>query len=373
MTIAVNACFLPHQFPDSDGQYIINCCTALAKQHPQHQFIFITDTAPAVAFPSAKNLSTIVTGPQVKSPLRLQYWLNYKLPAVLRKQQADVLISLGCCSLRTKIKQCLLVDDLSFLQPQNGIAKNWIRYYKNNTGKFLNKAASVIASSEFLKTTLVDTYKINDTKIEVIYKGVNEKFVPFSWQQKDTIKEQYTAGKEFFLYSGIIDTHHNLINLLKAFSFFKKRQKSNMQLVLASTAGITDTAFTKSLSSYKFKEEVKILEHCNIETLAALTAAAYALVYPVWYQGYCTVAVEAMQSGTPVITSKQSSMPEILGDAATYINQDDFNTIADKMMLLFKDEDKKNELIAKGLQQSAAHSRANAVEQIWQTIIKASL
>lgn len=181
MTIAVNACFLPHQFPDSDGHYIISCCTALAKQYNQHQFIFITDTAPAVAFPSAKNLSTIVTGPRVKSPLRLQYWLNYKLPAVLRKQQADILISLGCCSLRTKVKQCLLVDDLSFLEIQNGIAKNWIRYYKSNTGKFLNKAAAVIACSKFLKSTLVDTCKINDNKIDVIYKGVHEAFIPFSW------------------------------------------------------------------------------------------------------------------------------------------------------------------------------------------------
>ena len=87
MIIAVNACFLSAHFPDSDGNFIITSCAALAKKHPRHQFIFITDVVPAVAFPSAKNIAAIVTGSQVKSTLRLQYWLNYKLPAVLRKQQ----------------------------------------------------------------------------------------------------------------------------------------------------------------------------------------------------------------------------------------------------------------------------------------------
>lgn len=372
MIIAVNACFLSAHFPDNDGNFIITSCAALAKKHPSHQFIFITDVVPPVAFPSAKNIATIVTGPQVKSTLRLQYWLNYKLPAVLRKQQVDVLVNLGCCSLRTKVPQCILMDDLSLLQQQNSIAKNWLRFYKSNLPKFLSKSKAIATTSTFLKTTLIDTYKIKDTAIDVVYKGVDEKFIPLSWEQKESSKAKYTDGKEYFLYNGKIDTQHNLINLLKAFSFFKKRQKSNMQLVLASATGVTDTAFTKSIASYKFKDEVKLLEHCNIETLAEITGAAYALVHPVFYEGFCTAAVESMQAGTPVITTNRSAMLEISGDAALYINPDDFNDIADKMMWLFKDEDKRNELIAKGLQQVTAYEPEITTDLIWKVIIKAA-
>jgi glycosyltransferase involved in cell wall biosynthesis len=197
---------------------------------------------------------------------------------------------------------------------------------------------------------------------------VNTLFIPADWRQKEKIKDQYSTGKEYFLYSGTIDTQHNLINLLKAFSFFKKRQKSNMQLILASTAGIKDAVFTKSLASYKYRTEVQLLERCSMETLAAVTAAAYALVYPVLYEGFCTSAAEAMQCGTPVITTNSSSLPEICGDAALYANSSDFNDIADKMMLLFKDEDKRNELIIKGLQQATQFNREKTAVRIWELL-----
>lgn len=143
-----------------------------------------------------------------------------------------------------------------------------------------------------------------------------------------------------------------------------------MQLVLATTTVFTDAAFTKSLAAYKYRDEIMLLDKLPPETLAAITAAAYALVYPVFYDGFCTPALEAMQAGVPVITSNKAAMPEICSNAALYINPDDFNDIADKMMLLFKDENKRNELIASGLQQAAKYNWPITTELLWQAIEK---
>ncbi len=370
MTIAVNACFLPGSFPDSGGHFIITGFTSLAAQFPEHQFIFITDKALAFTFPAAKNCSTIVIGPEVKTPLRLKYWLNYKVPAILLRHKAAVFVTTAVCALRTEIPQCLLVNDLSFLKEQNGLAKNWNRFFKNNTGKFLHKASSVAVSTDFLKQQLISRYAIKDDAIVLVHKNAHPLFQPLEWQQKEAVKEQYAADKEYFLYSGNISTSQNLINLLKAFSFFKKRQKSNMQLVIAGT-GNCEEAFSKNLSLYKYKTDVQLLEQTTMEALTAITAAAYAVVHPGMDECFSTGAIEAMQSGVPLIGSNTGSLLEICGEAAMYFNPTDFNDIADKMMLIFKDEDKRNELIAKGLEQAKTFSRQHSSTQLWQAVLHA--
>lgn len=370
MTIAVNACFLDDDHLTNNGNFIIECFTRLAKKFPQHQLLFISDKAINEKYISANNILSVITGPKIKNPLLLQYWLNFKVPAVLRKHKADVFVSIGNCSLRTKLPQCLLINDFSFLHHPEFFTRSWHRFYKKNTPAFLNKARTITTVSQFLKQDIFDSYKIDTGKIDVVYQGINKIFTSADWQQKEAVKEKYTAGKEYFLYTGEINSNKNLVNLLKAFSFFKKRQKSNMQLVLATTTAFTDVAFTKSLAAYKYRDEVKLLYQLPVETLAAITAVAYAVVYPVFYEGFCTPALEAMQAGVPVITSNKAAMPEICGNAALYINPDDFNDIADKMMLLFKDENKRNELIVSGIPQAAKYNWPETTELLWQAIEK---
>lgn len=370
MTIAVNACILPGSTPDSGGHFIITGFTALAAQFPEYQFIFITDKAAAFTFPAAKNCSVIVTGPEVKTPLRLRYWLNYKVPSILLQHKADLFVSTAVCAMRTKIPQCLLMNNLPFVKDQQGLAKNWSRFLQNNTGKFIQKASVIAASTIFLQQQIISRYAVKNDSVVLLYKAAHPLFSPLEWQQKEAVKAQYADGKEYFLYSGNISTGQNLINLLKAFSFFKKRQKSNMQLILASTGNCEET-FSKSLSLYKYKTDIQLLEQISMEALTALTASAYAVVYPATEESFSTAAVEAMQSAVPVIASNTASLQEICGEAALYFNPADFNDIADKMMLVFKDEDKRNELIARGLEQAKTFSRQNSGAQLWQAVLHA--
>jgi glycosyltransferase involved in cell wall biosynthesis len=206
----------------------------------------------------------------------------------------------------------------------------------------------------------------------VVHFGAGEIYRPATWQEKDAVKETYSEGLEYFLYSGPIDPKQNLINLLKAFSFFKKRQKSNMQLIIASGTAATDKAFIKSLGSFKYRNEVKVLDKLPGSTLAKITGSAYALVYPSVYENFAAAIPAAMQSGVPVVTGNGHAMKEIFGDAVLYSNTADINDIADKMMLLFKDENKRNELIAKGRQQAILYDRVETMATIWKAILKST-
>ena len=369
MIIAVNTRLRKNEQPDGYEDFLFTCLNQLTKKYPQHQFLFIFDKPYAESLSFAKNVLPIIAGPQTSNSLRLQYWFNFKIPALLRKHKADVFVSMeGICSLRTKKPQCVLITDLGFLH-QPALQKKWlVGFYKKFTPAFLAKAKTIVTVSEFAKSTLINHYKIDVARVDVIYPGVDEIFKPVDWDEKEIIKEKKADGKAYFLFSGDINANSNHINLLKAFSFFKKRQKSNMMLLIA---GRADEQIVKDLKTYKFRDEVKLLEKLSIEELAKITAAAYTLVYPVLYSDLALPALQAMQSQTPVITSNTGALPSICGQAALYCNPMDFKDIAENMMLIFKDEDKAKKLVAAGKVQIQKHDWDNAAAILMQSIQKA--
>jgi glycosyltransferase involved in cell wall biosynthesis len=342
MIIAVNCRFNKEAQPQGYNSFVFSILNHLSKKNPKHQFIYIFDKPYDSSFVFTENITPIIAGPKTSNSLSLQYWLNYKIPTLLRKHKADVFLSMeGICSLRTKTPQCLLISDLSFLQASQHIKKSQTRFYKKYTAVFLAKAKTIATVSAHLKKTITDTYKITAENIAVVYPGIDEIFKPLDWEAQEIIKEKYTDGKAYFL----CDANSNLINLLKAFSFFKKRQKSNMQLLIT---GKTDEAFKKEFNSYKLRNEVKLLEGIHKMELAKITASAYAMVHPVLYDDIALPALQALQCNVPLVTSNSGSLSSVFGGAALYFNPENFEDIAQKMMLVFKDEDKAKQLIKAG-------------------------
>jgi glycosyltransferase involved in cell wall biosynthesis len=318
---------------DGHGNFLQQCFSILAKEHPQDQFIYIVDRPLAT---TAKNITIVIIDTLPARTLLWRYWLDYKLSAIIKKQKVDVLVNAGVCSLRTKIPQCLIINDLSFLHIPQFLNKSQVRFYKKLMPKFLAKAKQVVSVSQFSKATIIEHYKVEETKISVVYSSAGKKFQPVDWKEKETIKEKYTTGKEYFLFSGNIHPAKNMLSLLKAFSHFKKWQKSNMQLVIAGTVAPGFEKFTEDLATYKYRNEVVVVNSPAEEELVKITAAAYALVYPSSYEDFGTPPLQAMQSEVPVIAGNAGAMPEIYSDAALYATPDDLKAIATQMMLLFK-------------------------------------
>ncbi|MEO5782325.1 MAG: glycosyltransferase family 1 protein, partial [Ginsengibacter sp.] len=235
------------------------------------------------------------------------------------------------------------------------------------TTKSLGKVNEVIADSEFSKKEIIEKYKIGANKIDVVYKGVEEIFQLITFLEKESIKGKYASGNEYFLYTGTMPSGNNLLNLLKAFSAFKKMQKSNMQLLIATKTQMPKE-FLETLRLFKFKSEVQLLDVDESE-LAKITASAYAFVYP-FAQGYL-YALQAMISGVPILTSNTGYIPEVCGDAALYFDENEYKKIADKMMLIYKDENARKQLIEKGRDLVKKYSWDNSADSLWKCIEKA--
>ena len=116
MVIAVNTRFLLPDYLEGYGYFIYETFKRIVKNNPQHQFVFIFDRPYDDGFVFAPNITPVLTGPPARHPLLWKLWYDIKVPAVLRKVRADVFVSCdGFCSLGTKVPQCLVVHDLSFL------------------------------------------------------------------------------------------------------------------------------------------------------------------------------------------------------------------------------------------------------------------
>lgn len=372
MIIAVNTRFLLSDYLEGYGNFLYETFSRITKAHPEHEFIFIFDRPFNKRFVVAENVIPVVAGPAARHPVLWKYWYDVSIPAVLKKYKADVFVSCdGFCSLTAKVPQCLLIHDLSFLHYPDFIKKPHFLFYKYYTPKFLQKATSIVTVSEFSKRDIVAQYKIDAAKISIVPNAVKEIFYPLADIEKVTVKNKYTDGKEYFVYAGAIHPRKNLNNLLKAFSVFKKKQKSNLKLVLAGRLAWKYKHFVERLKTYKYREEVVQTGYLEDKELVNVIGSAYALVYPSIWEGFGVPVLEAMSCNVPVITSENSAMQEITKGAALYIKPADYNDIAEKMILLYKDENLRTELILKGKYISDQYNWDKSAHLLWHSIMKA--
>jgi glycosyltransferase involved in cell wall biosynthesis len=322
--------------------------SGMAASCPEHQFVFISGKRFGEDFIRASNQTTHVSGPASTMPLLLKYWYDVKLPGILRKTKADVLVCTdGFGSLGARAPQCVLVQDLAYLQEPALFSPAQRLFRKQQTGKSITKAAAIVVPAVLLKQELVRLLGADPKKIQVVPPFAPAIFRPLAEEEKIKIKERYTEGREYFLYSGLLHTEKKIMTLLKAFSVFKKRQQSNMKLVLAGSVGVRDPKLAAMLGHYKYRTDIVNLV-AGEEERSRLTGAAWAWICPSPKEYFMVPALEALQCGVPVIVPSNSALEEITGQAGLIADSEKFEDLAEKMMRLYKDEKLRTELAEKG-------------------------
>lgn len=372
MRIAVNTRFLLKNNLEGYGYFIQETFRRITVNHPEHDFIFIFDRPFDSRFVFDKNVTAVVAGPPARHPVLWKWWYDIKIPRVLKKYKADVFVSCdGFCSLTTKIPQCLLIHDLAYMHFPFYNKKSEVFFYKTQTPKFLSAAKSIATVSEFSKQDILSHYNLKNKNIRVVYSAGKDIFHPLSDDEKEKTKTQYTEEKEYFVFVGAIHPRKNLMNLLKAFSVFKKRQQSNMKLVLSGRLAWKYKSFLESLKNYKYRNDVVLTGYLEEPELIKVIGSAYAMVYPSFFEGFGVPVLEAMQCNVPVITSDNSPMKEIAGDAALYADPAHYEEIAERMMRIYKDENLRNELVKKGQSIIPQYSWDRTADLLWQSILQA--
>lgn len=184
----------------------------------------------------------------------------------------------------------------------------------------------VIAVSESTKKDLLEISKIPAEKIRVIYEGVSDIYKPQNNKDLSNFKKKYNLPEIFLLAIGGIGERRNLKRV--------KRAAKGMNLIITGES----------------------LPFLPDEEMPLLYGAASILVYPSLYEGFGLPILEAMACGTPVVTSNVSSMPEVGGDAAIYVDPENEDQIKQSIEKILKDKELQKKLREKGIVQAKKFS-----------------
>ncbi|TCZ65771.1 glycosyltransferase family 4 protein [Flaviaesturariibacter aridisoli] len=372
MNIAVNTRLLLQDHLEGIGFFEQEVLRRIVAAHPEHRFFFLFDRPYGSRFVFGPNVTPIVVKPATRHPLLWRLWFDVRVPLVLRRIKADVFVSPeSYASLTTRVPQCLVVHDLGFLHQPDAYKGVHLGYLRRMLPRFVRRARVLCTVSDFTRADLQQQYQLPAHRIRIVQNGVRAGFAPLGYEERAVVKERYTGGTEYFLYAGALQPRKNLINLLKGFSQFKKRQKSNWKLVLAGRLAWKNDEFLTLLQSYKYRDDVVLTGYVDDGELQRLMAACYAFVYPSLFEGFGVPVLEAMQSGVPVLTSSNSAMAEVCGpEGALYFDPKEPASIAGELMHIYKDEDGRRQLIEKGLQRAKDFSWEKSAEQLWAAILE---
>ncbi|PWU03450.1 MAG: hypothetical protein C5B52_03255 [Bacteroidetes bacterium] len=365
MKIAINIPTYVTGSLDSGKAFNIELIKKIALSEPSNEFI-ITQSGDIEKMQNMPgNISIINLDSPGKNFLKWRLTYDYKIPSILKKNGVDLFIATdGICSLRTKIPQILFVQDLSYLIFPELFPSGIAAFFKRNTAGFLKKAVQIVVPSQFIENQIIAKYKSDPAKIHIAEQSPGVEFRQLSWEEKESTREKYSEGKEFFLFVGTIHPKNNLKQLLQAFSLFKKRQKTNTQLLIVGERGRLHEEFISSFAHYKFKNEVKIIEDLPAVDLPLLMGTANAFVYPSLYDGFPVSILNAMKAGVPVLASARSAIPETAGEGAILFDPENVNELSAQMMNIYKNENLRNEMVNRGLERAKDFNIAKIAEKI---------
>ncbi|HXS37231.1 MAG TPA: glycosyltransferase family 1 protein [Flavipsychrobacter sp.] len=371
MRIAVNTRLLLRGKLEGIGWFTYQTVERIVRNHPEHEFVFFFDRPYDPSFIFAKNVTPVVVHPQARHPILFYIWFEWSIPYMLRKYKIDLFLSPdGYLSLRTKVPTCLVIHDLAFEHYPEHFMMSHRLYWRHYSPLFARKAKQIVTVSEFSKKDISTRYNVDSAKIDVVHNGAHDEYRPLSWEEREEAKKQYADGCEYFVFAGALHPRKNIVNLLKAFIAFKKRQRSNMKLVIVGRMAWKYEEVTEMRDEMPFKNDVKWVGYMNVNELSKVIGGAYALAYASLFEGFGIPILEALQCHVPAIVSNTSSMPEVAGDAALLVDPTDVQDIANKMELLYKDEVLRKKLIVAAQEQIKKFDWDISAEKLWDSMMK---
>jgi len=276
----------------------------------------------------------------------------------------------GFLSMGANCKQLPVIHDINFLHHPKDL--KWLtgRYYNHYFPKFAKEARRIATVSEYSKQDIAKNYGINPERIDVVYNGINPFFKPVDEPTKQTIREKITGGKQYFVYVGSLHPRKNIPALIRSFSQFKIESRSDIKLVLAGPNywGMQDIYTV--INQCGVKDDVVFTGRLPDEELALVLGSALALTFIPYYEGFGIPLIEAMAAEVPIIAGNNTSLPEVAGEAALLVNQNNTEEIKQAMLRLYQDKKLQKKLIEKGGIQKQRFSWDKSAELLWESILK---
>ncbi|EKE16457.1 MAG: glycosyl transferase group 1 [uncultured bacterium] len=277
--------------------------------------------------------------------------------ATLQREKLDVLHSTSQTSripASYRGKTVVTFQDMAMFQAPQLLSQIKLLREKTVARLMAKKADRIIAGSNSLKNEIKNYLGVADEKIQVIYSGLDKRFYAESGVNDKRMLDKFGISKKYILFLGTLEPSKNIARLLQAFAKLKEGQKNgngkkfSHQLVLAGKRGWLSKEYQQIIKDLGLTKDVVFTGYVIGDELVPLFKNADFFIMPSLYEGFGMTVLEAFATKTPAIVSRISSLPEIAGDGAFYINPVSVEEITNAMKKFIEDEDLKNSYREKG-------------------------
>ncbi len=363
MRIGIDARFLTHPQRGGFKTYSENLIGALAEIDTENEYFLYLDRLPddQTKLPRCPNfISRIVPGvlPIMGMPWREQV----SLPLSITKDRLDLLHSPSLSApFYNKCPSVVTIHDMIWYFPEKfstGKRESAHRIFMEKYYKVVpkiagNHASAILTVSQAAKEDIVDLLHLPEEKIFVTHLAASPIFQKINDAEAiEAIRKRYSLPSTFILAMGAADPRKNIETLVQAYALLPASLREKYPLVVI----WSHPHLAEKLSGYVVKlgqQEHVLARTCpSMRDLALFYNAASLFVFPSRYEGFGLPPLEAMACGTPVVAANNSSIPEVVADAALLCGSDDTQAIALAMACILEDEALSQTLIEKGLQQA---------------------
>jgi glycosyltransferase involved in cell wall biosynthesis len=255
-------------------------------------------------------------------------------------------------------------DCIHLMFPQYLPSRAAYAYARATMWSAAKRSARILTVSESSKRDILHFFNVPADKVVVVYNAIDERFsIAPSEEDVARVRERYQLEQRVVLYVGNIKPHKNLVRLIEAFDTLRQRGFDDLKLLIIGDEISKWPALRRAVHRHKLHKQVRFLGYQPDETLAILYRLASVFVFPSLYEGFGLPPLEAMASGTPVVTSNVSALPEVTGDAGVLVDPYDVESIVDGLRRVLSDPALAAEMRRKGLERAREFSWERSVAQ----------
>jgi glycosyltransferase involved in cell wall biosynthesis len=342
------------------GTYIRNLLRELARIDPFTEYLLLT---------GERDLGAgAALGPNFRTVLETSgnYSLREQLhiPWVVRRERADVYHAPHYIlpPLVTARSVVTIHDCIHLMFPQYLPNRAAYAYARGSMWAAVRRSARILTVSEASKRDILHFFNVAPEKIVVVHNAIDDHF----WETPDEahvaqVRERYQLDHRFVLYVGNIKPHKNLVRLIEAFAALRTGALDDVKLLIIGDEISKLPALRRAVHHHKLHKHVRFLGYVSDDTLRALYRLAAVFAFPSLYEGFGLPPLEAMASGTPVVTSNVSSLPEVTGGAAELVDPYDVASIAAGIRRVLEDPALAAEMSRKGRERARQFSWEQSV------------
>ena len=259
-------------------------------------------------------------------------------------------------------RRVVTVHDLAFLVKPEYCSPKIVGPFARQIRRFCGEADAILCYSESTKRDVVEQLGVLPEKIAVAPMAVDDAFeVIETGEAKGIVSKRYEIEGPFFLFVSTLEPRKNVIGLLRAFASLAKDFPHRLVLIGAMGWNMEEV-FWKTLRELGLEDRVVMPGFVPHVELPAFYGAADAFLFPTHYEGFGLPLLEALHCGCPVVTSNNSSVPEVTGDGALRVDSEDIDGFADAVRALMNDSDRRDALVRRGREHAAKFSWTSCAE-----------